>query len=227
MTTQTRRARTHAAPPPYRRAWTAKAACSGQALDDFFSESSRAQNRARVLCRACPVLGTCLDEVTGLEDESRYGVYGGLNSDQRKALRWEVALHGRPNIDQAQLLVSSRFAELLDGMRWATPDDAAARLLEHGVRVDSSTARLALWWMGYKGARVQQRAPFQPVDREPQRIVDLCADTIRRLRSMEATIPDVAAYLGVAQTHCGVAINMIETTDDAALRAEMELEAAA
>lgn len=222
---ETRRARSYAAQPAYRIGWTEEAACRGTDTEAFFDDHTAGQNQARVLCRRCPVLETCLAEVTDLEDAYRFGVYAGLNSEQRRALPWELALHGRPDFRKAKLLVSGRYAHMLRDLRLDTPEHAAGVLRGTGLAVDDVTVRLAMWWMGYRGSRVPQRAKFETAAQDAERIGRLCRDVIVRLRGMGATYPDIAAYLGVAHMHIAKAVPPIEAELDAALRADLEVAA--
>ncbi|MEU6279775.1 WhiB family transcriptional regulator [Streptomyces sp. NPDC047028] len=67
-------------------AWANKAACRGQQLDQFFTDSKTGISKAKQVCARCPVSQECLDEVLRSEDGSRYGVYGGLTPAERTTL---------------------------------------------------------------------------------------------------------------------------------------------
>jgi hypothetical protein len=45
--------------------------------------------RARAACRACPAAGPCL--AYALAADHRYGIWGGLLPDERRALRWSTS----------------------------------------------------------------------------------------------------------------------------------------
>ncbi len=74
--------------------WQAEAACRFFPSDLFFSvgtsEGARAdQERAKAVCRTCPVQSECLDYA--LVSNQEFGVWGGLSEDERRALKTEVA----------------------------------------------------------------------------------------------------------------------------------------
>lgn len=71
--------------------WQTSAACRGMSDSDFFSpERERGQakrNReaaAKTVCRSCPVIENCLDWALTVQEP--YGIWGGLNADQRAEL---------------------------------------------------------------------------------------------------------------------------------------------
>jgi len=66
--------------------WADRAACQGQDLDAFFTESAAGVAAAKQICRSCPVRQLCLAEALRAEDGSRYGIYGGLTPDERTEL---------------------------------------------------------------------------------------------------------------------------------------------
>ncbi len=59
--------------------WTTRAACKGTDPDELFVQGA-AQNRAKLICRGCPV---------GIE----FGVWGGMTERERRAL-----LRRRPDV---------------------------------------------------------------------------------------------------------------------------------
>jgi len=72
------------------RRWRSDAACRDLPTDLFFpvGHGPRAQDQARLakqICADCPVRQECLDYA--LEGNSRYGVFGGLDEDERHRLR--------------------------------------------------------------------------------------------------------------------------------------------
>lgn len=192
--------------------WREEAACSGQPLRMFYSDSESTQQKARSVCRGCPVLETCLTDITASEVSATYqwGVVGGLTGEQRRALRWEVRLHGRPDLEKARLLVSPRWRYELHRLRCNgyTPDAMAEFLRIDGLIVDPVTVRLAVWWLGGKGARVRKRSHVDGP--ETVRLVTLYGDVIQRLRALGASHRDVAAYLGVDRGHAGRAVQRVE-----------------
>ena len=70
--------------------WAGLAACKAKSPDELFVKGA-AQNRAKQLCRACPVRTECLAEA--LDTEIEWGVWGGLTERERRAL-----LRRRPNV---------------------------------------------------------------------------------------------------------------------------------
>ncbi|MGW1158455.1 WhiB family transcriptional regulator [Streptomyces sp. NPDC002513] len=66
--------------------WAERAACRGQELDLFFTDSKTGITAAKRICAACPVREECLAEALRAEDGSRYGVYGGLTKEERAEL---------------------------------------------------------------------------------------------------------------------------------------------
>ena len=68
--------------------WTARAACKGTDPDELFVQGA-AQNRAKLICRGCPVQMTCLNWAMDSGQES--GIWGGLTEDERHRL----LRHGR------------------------------------------------------------------------------------------------------------------------------------
>ena len=69
--------------------WRAYAACRGADPELFFSDgdirSSWAQvNRAKLICRGCPVSAICLSWVLASGHEA--GIWGGLTEDERRRL---------------------------------------------------------------------------------------------------------------------------------------------
>ena len=63
--------------------WTARAACKGTDPDELFVQGA-AQNRAKLICRGCPVRTECLADA--LDNRIEFGVWGGMTERQRRAL---------------------------------------------------------------------------------------------------------------------------------------------
>ena len=70
--------------------WMPRAACKGTALDKLFAKG-KAQNRAKLICRGCPVRSECLAEA--LDNGIEFGVWGGMTERERRAL-----LRRRPDV---------------------------------------------------------------------------------------------------------------------------------
>ena len=69
--------------PDARSEWVSKALCRSTDPDELFV-SGKAQNRAVVICRNCPVVAECLAEA--LDNQIEFGVWGGMTERQRRAL---------------------------------------------------------------------------------------------------------------------------------------------
>jgi WhiB family redox-sensing transcriptional regulator len=73
--------------------WARQAACRGEDLVLFFGlEGERAaetreprEARAKAICSGCPARDDCLDYAVSRPE--RYGVYGGMNPEEREAER--------------------------------------------------------------------------------------------------------------------------------------------
>jgi len=55
--------------------WTTRAACKGTDPDELFVQGA-AQNRAKLICRGCPVRTECLADA--LDNGIEFGVWGGM-----------------------------------------------------------------------------------------------------------------------------------------------------
>ena len=72
--------------------WQGKAACRGLDVQLFFgadeeqpSEREFREAKAKAVCESCPVRRECLDYA--VENSVRYGIWGGLDEDERKLER--------------------------------------------------------------------------------------------------------------------------------------------
>jgi WhiB family redox-sensing transcriptional regulator len=70
--------------------WTERAACKGTDPDELFVQGA-AQNRAKLICRGCPVRTECLADA--LDHRIEFGVWGGMTERERRAL-----LRRRPDV---------------------------------------------------------------------------------------------------------------------------------
>jgi RNA polymerase sigma factor (sigma-70 family) len=70
--------------------WTNRAACKGMDPDELFVRGG-AQNRAKLICRGCPVRTECLADA--LDNGIEFGVWGGMTERERRAL-----LRQRPDV---------------------------------------------------------------------------------------------------------------------------------
>jgi WhiB family redox-sensing transcriptional regulator len=63
--------------------WVPSAACRTEAPDKLFVRGAE-QNRAKQVCRHCPVRTECLAEA--LDNRIEWGVWGGMTERERRAL---------------------------------------------------------------------------------------------------------------------------------------------
>ena len=74
--------------------WRSRAACRDADPDLFFPEGTtgpalQTADRARRLCKTCPVQARCLD--WALDHHAAFGIWGGLTEDERRDLRHALA----------------------------------------------------------------------------------------------------------------------------------------
>ncbi len=73
--------------------WQRSGSCSIGASDDFYPpmhierkhERVARERRAKQVCAGCPVRARCLDHA--IDTDERYGIWGGLNQEERRSLR--------------------------------------------------------------------------------------------------------------------------------------------
>ncbi|MFG2676979.1 WhiB family transcriptional regulator [Streptomyces sp. NPDC048445] len=221
----TRRHTTWAASAPATPDWKTRSICrTGEMSDDFFSTSTAATKRARALCLGCPVIVECLNNQRQVDDTIyRWGVGGGLDPDQRRALELEELLGHVPNLGMARVLVSPRWLYQLKSLRsrCRSLEDLVAALREDGLIVDEVTVRVAVWWSGGEGARMARLAPD---DRRSwrQQLRDDYTGVVLALHELGARRADIAAYLGNPGTNAAKGVSEIV---NAAAKAGMELAA--
>ncbi len=78
--------------------WSKQAACKGRTEELFVMGA--AQNRAKQVCRGCPVRTECLAEA--LDNRIEWGVWGGMTERERRAV-----LKRRPNVTSWRVLLES------------------------------------------------------------------------------------------------------------------------
>jgi WhiB family transcriptional regulator, redox-sensing transcriptional regulator len=66
-------------------AWQAQALCAQTGADFFFPEPGSSVREAKRICALCEMRSACLDYA--LENDERFGVWGGLSEKERLALR--------------------------------------------------------------------------------------------------------------------------------------------
>ena len=70
--------------------WAPSAACRQATPDALFVRGAE-QNKAKMLCKGCPVRTECLAEA--LDNQIEWGVWGGMTERERRAI-----LRKRPNV---------------------------------------------------------------------------------------------------------------------------------
>ncbi|GAA4919290.1 WhiB family transcriptional regulator [Streptomonospora salina] len=81
--------------------WAAHGLCRETDPDALFVQGA-AQNRAKLICRGCPVRTECLADA--LDNRIEFGVWGGMTERERRAL-----LRRRPDVTSwAKLLEEAR-----------------------------------------------------------------------------------------------------------------------
>ena len=88
---------------PLLQEWTAAAACRASDPEELFVTGA-AQNRAKIVCRACPVRTECLSDA--LDNQVEFGVWGGMTERERRAL-----LRRRPEVASWRALLGAARAE--------------------------------------------------------------------------------------------------------------------
>ncbi|WP_329538572.1 WhiB family transcriptional regulator (plasmid) [Streptomyces sp. NBC_01450] len=63
--------------------WNDRSLCKPSDADDLFADGP-SQNRAKTVCRGCPVVTECL--AYALDQGIEYGVWGGMTERERRSL---------------------------------------------------------------------------------------------------------------------------------------------
>jgi WhiB family redox-sensing transcriptional regulator len=79
----------HVVDRPDALAWQTDALCAETSAEAFFPEVGGSARDAKKICASCSVAGDCLEYA--LENDERYGVWGGLSERERRRLRQERA----------------------------------------------------------------------------------------------------------------------------------------
>ncbi|THA22742.1 WhiB family transcriptional regulator [Streptomyces sp. A1277] len=224
LNAETRRSTTLAVPPAPD--WKTRSVCrSGKLANEFFSTAPADKAKARALCAGCPVIVECLTSQRASDDAVyRWGVGGGLDPDQRRALELEELLGYVPDLAAACLLVSPRWLWRLRQLRAGcrSLEGIAAVLRRDGLVVDAVTVRVAVWWSGGAGPRVARMSPCDTRSWRAQ-LRDDYTDVIMALHERGARNTDIAAYLGISMSNGKKAVGEIVRAASAA--AGMELAA--
>jgi WhiB family redox-sensing transcriptional regulator len=64
--------------------WQTRAACRGL-THLFYAEDARSLQRAKQICRTCPVAPECLQ--AAIDNTERYGVWAGTGRDERRRIK--------------------------------------------------------------------------------------------------------------------------------------------
>lgn len=69
-------------------AWQADALCAQTDPEAFFPEKGGSTREAKRICESCEVRSECLEYA--LENDERFGIWGGLSERERRRLRREA-----------------------------------------------------------------------------------------------------------------------------------------
>ena len=195
--------------------WKTKAVCRDPEVkadpEDFFTTAKAGQDRARTLCLSCPVVVECLrDQQAKDEQIYRWGIGGGLDAAQRRALGVEARLGQFPDLETARSLISLRWSHRVRDLMQSclSLEDMVAELEVDGLNVDTVTVRVAVWWLGGLGSRMAQ---LGPPDGRPwlKQLREDYADVVVELVGMRIRHADIAAYLGIPGTWGSKAVSEV------------------
>lgn len=79
--------------------WEERARCLGSDTEMFFAQSAVEERAAKKVCSRCPVAQECLEYA--LTNDLRFGVWGGLNRNQRSRVATKRAAARAAQGDQA------------------------------------------------------------------------------------------------------------------------------
>lgn len=208
--------------------WKTRSLCRDIGMADaFFTATPKAVAKARSLCMGCPVIAQCLSQHMAFDDRMyRYGVGGGLDPQQRRALAMEELLGNRPDLEAARLLVSPRWLWRLRQLRQGcrSLEGMVAVLARDGLVVDEVTVRVAVWWSGGGGERVARMSRYDTRSWRRQLRDDYTA-VIVTLHELGARRADIVAYLGLSGQSAEKVVSEIAKTATTKAAAGMELAA--
>ena len=69
--------------------WQEQALCAQTDPEAFFPEKGGSTREAKRICRACGVRDECLEYA--LENDERFGIWGGLSERERRRLKKEIS----------------------------------------------------------------------------------------------------------------------------------------
>jgi WhiB family transcriptional regulator, redox-sensing transcriptional regulator len=70
---------------PFVSEWHGRGLCVGEDPEVFFPSNGDSGTKARQICAACGVRDDCLGYAIGADE---FGIWGGLDQDERRKLRW-------------------------------------------------------------------------------------------------------------------------------------------
>ena len=73
--------------------WESHAACRDLSSSVFFPERGQSSRKAKQVCRGCEVRTECL--AFALESRQKYGIWGGLTGEERKAYMRRISTNAR------------------------------------------------------------------------------------------------------------------------------------
>lgn len=81
--------------------WASQSACTGVDPDEFFVTGAE-QNRAKAVCRDCPVRKYCLADA--LDNRIEFGVWGGMTERERRRLvrKFPHVRHWLPLLERSE-----------------------------------------------------------------------------------------------------------------------------
>lgn len=127
--------------------WRDSAACLGAATDVFFPVGSSPEaldqvEEAKRDCQRCPVRSQCL--AWALEAKQDFGVWGGLDEEERREIHGRRAPRSRPVNGKtvAQNLFDARRQEFLELLRQEKTPTDIARVLETNVQTVNNMLKL-------------------------------------------------------------------------------------
>ncbi|MFM9373203.1 WhiB family transcriptional regulator [Streptomyces sp. Da 82-17] len=186
---------------PLVKTWRDRAECRSRPLSWWDGDRPYTDERARTVCRSCPVLAECLGERMrdeGTNTWSRWGVAGGLRGPERTELMLDEREHGAYDAEEARLLALEAVAE-----RRPVAEVAPGAVSVSTVRL---AARLA-------GELVETRKPSPAPVRPGGRVVARAfarSEEILRLRGAGLTLQEIANQVGIGRHSVGKVVRAHE-----------------
>lgn len=80
------------------REWEKSALCAQADPDEWFPERGASSKMAKSICERCTVAADCLE--AALENEERYGIWGGLSYEERREMLAERGVEVDQDVDE-------------------------------------------------------------------------------------------------------------------------------